>query len=237
MNKFEVNVREDTRPTAKRAGHPYGYSTEFAVTYTPIQSGVFHIYLFGEIEASEQFISAIEALQAASENDTVVLHLSTIGGSLDATDTFIMAMEDCVAKIIVRASGGVHSAGTVILMHADEFYLSENFNALIHNGSVGVGGKTSDFKAQAKYTMGYMDKVMRRAYDGFLTPKEIEDLIDGKDIWLDAEGFGKRFEIRQALLAERANEAQTAVLEKFRVALEESEPQAVPKRPRKPKTE
>lgn len=230
MNKFERNVREDVSQLAKRAGF-YGYPQEFAVSYTPIKSGIFNIYLFGEIECAEQFISAIEVLQAAGENDVVYIHLSTNGGSLDATDTFIAEMRDCEARIIVKASGGVHSAGSVILLNADEFMLSENFNCLIHNGSVGVGGKTSDFKAQTKHTLEYMDKVMRRTYAGFLTEQEIEELINGKDFWLDAEEFGRRFEARQAAMADQIQQ----ITEAIQAAMEGKQEEAPAKKPRKPR--
>lgn len=239
MNKFEINVREGIIPKARNSSYPFNLEApEFHVTYTPIRCGIFNIYLTREIESADQFTSAIEVLQAAGENDTVVIHLSTPGGSLDATDTFLMAMQDCEAKIIIRASGGVHSAGTVILMHADEFYLSDNFNSLIHNGSTGVGGKFSDFKAQAKHTIDYMHKVLRKTYAGFLTDKEIEDLIEGKDIWLDGEAFGKRFEARNAYLAKQAETEQQAARQALLAELGITEPEAAkPKRTKKKKKE
>lgn len=211
MNKFEINVREDKRQSARSAGFDSEVVQDFPVTYTPVRSGIFNIYLFGEIVDARQFISAIEVLQAASKDDVVVIHLSTNGGSLDATDTFLAEMHDCEAKIIVKASGGVHSAGSVILMYADEFYLSENFNCLIHNGSTGAGGKFSDFRAQAKHTQAYMEKVMRKTYAGFLTEEELEALLDGKDYWLDAAEFAERFDNRQKYLAARMEEAEEAV--------------------------
>lgn len=227
MNKFETNIREGTSPRAGR--YFYSGAQEFAVSYTPVRAGIFNIYLFGEIECAEQFISAIEVLQAASENDIVYIHLSTNGGSLDATDTFLAAMRECEARIIVKATGGVHSAGSVILLNADEFMLSENFNCLIHNGSTGAGGKTSDFKAQAKHTIEYMDKVMRNTYYGFLSDKEIDDLIEGKDIWLDAEQFGKRFEARNKLMEAEVKKVKDALAEM--VGSQDKAPKK--KRPRK----
>lgn len=143
MNKFEIDMRGDKKPVHKPvAGYFSDYEAPFDVTYTPIRAGVFNIYLFDVIQSARQFIYAIEALQAAGENDLVIIHLSTDGGSLDATDTFLTAMRDCPARIVVNASGGVHSAGTVILLEADEFTLSKNFNALLHNGACGSGGNT-----------------------------------------------------------------------------------------------
>lgn len=232
MNKFEVDVREGKR--GKAAYYGYGPSPEFQVTYTPIRSGIFNIYLFGEIEDSTQFIYAIEALQSASEGDTVILHLSTNGGSLDATDTFIMALQDTAAKVIVRASGGVHSAGTVILLQADEFYLSENFNALVHNGSVGPGGKFSDWVAHSRHTKEYMETIMRRTYEGFLTPEELDAMISGKDFWMDGKEFADRFQARYEYLQEKEAEVQEAMVKALEaLSKAEETPAPKPKRSRK----
>jgi len=67
---------------------------EFAVTYQPRQSGLYNIYLFGAIVDPRQFIGAIEVMARASEDDMVIVHLQTPGGSIDATDTFISAMRE-----------------------------------------------------------------------------------------------------------------------------------------------
>lgn len=218
MNKYEINIRQDKTPSAsKRAGFYSEVPQEFTVTYTPIKSGVFNIYLFGVIEEAAQFTSAIEVMAAASERDEVIIHLSTDGGSLDATDTFLASMAACEANVVIKASGGVHSAGTLILLHADEFYLSENCNFLLHNGGAGAGGKFSDFKAQSLHTVGYMERVLRKTYKHFLTEAELDALMDGKDYWLDSEEFAERFENRNIALQAEYEEAQEGVVK----ALEE----------------
>jgi len=210
MNKFQTDIRQGKPPAAKRASYYTAEPEEFAVTYTPIRSGTFNIYLVDVIETPRQFLNAIEVMQAATEKDTVIVHLQTPGGSLDATDMFIQAMRECEGKIIVKASGGVHSAGTVILLEADEFTLSENFNCLVHNGSCGSGGKYSDFKSQAKFTQDYMERVMHSTYKGFLTEEEITALLEGKDYWFFAEEFGARFEARNELLRAEYEAAELA---------------------------
>lgn len=201
MNKYETNVRED-RPASRRASPYSDTPQEFLVTYTPIKSGVFNIYLFGVIEEASQFISAIEVMSAATELDEVHIHLSTDGGSMNATDTFLSAMAGCEAKVVCHSSGGTHSAGTIILLNADEFSLSENANFLIHNGAAGAGGKFSDFRAQSKHSVDYMEKVLRKTYKHFLSDDELDALVDGKDFWLNAEEFAMRYEMRNTALME-----------------------------------
>jgi ATP-dependent protease ClpP protease subunit len=162
---------------------------------------VFNIFIFAPILSAEQFIPAIEAMQVAGEDDAVVVHLSTPGGDIDATDTFLHACDQCAAQIVFIASGGVHSAGTLMLMFADKVFFSNGFNALIHNGSIGYGAKFSDWKIEAAYTLRHMEALMRRAYDGFLTTEETDQMLDGKDFWFNAEEFSERLQKRNDKLA------------------------------------
>lgn len=194
---------------------------QFPISYEPIKCGTYHIYLFGQIESPQQFIGAIEVMRAASENDRVMIHLQSCGGSLDAADTMLQAMHMCEAEICVNASGGCHSAATLILLAADSFMLSDNFSSLLHNGSTGTGGKFSDYRAETAFTAKWMERVMRDSYEGFLSPQELDDLIKGVDIWLDAEQWVERHEAR--------NDYIQAKLAEFRAEQEKVE---APKKPR-----
>jgi ATP-dependent protease ClpP protease subunit len=219
-----------------RAGYPYYYTNEFQVSYTPIRSGIFNIYLFGIIEDASQFVSAIEVLNTASENDAVYIHLSTPGGSIEAADTFIDAMRNCEGRVVVKASGGCHSAGTIILINSDEFILSENFHALLHNGSTGSGGKFSDWKAEVRHTEKYMESILRKTYEGFLTAEEIEQLIEGRDFWLDAQQFCERYENRNEMIRGKMAEVQADFMQAIGLGQPE-EKAAKPKRKKAPKAE
>lgn len=201
MDKFSGDIHPAFlgRPRRPRAESEYSVYNPFEVTATRSHAMHYNIYLFGPIESAEQFIGPIEVLQNAGEGDLVEIHLSTPGGSLDATDTFLQAMRESEGRVVIRATGGVHSAGSIILMNANEFTLSENFRSLIHNGSTGAGDDLNKFKAAAKHSVEYMESVMRKTYEGFLTPDELEAMIDGKDFWLDAKEWMSRWNNRQQL--------------------------------------
>lgn len=207
----------------------YSLTNPFEVSAYRSHSMKFKVYLFGAIEEAAQFIPAIEVFDAASEDDEVHVYLSTPGGSMDATDTFLSAMHQCEGRVIVHASGGCHSCGSIILMHANEFTLSEDFNMLIHNGSLGAGADLNKFAANAKFGVEYMQGVLRRTYEGFLTPEEIQAMIDGKDFWMKGAEFmqrhGRRMEHFKGKLERQ----------KLLQAVEE-EVEVTPRPPRKRKT-
>lgn len=194
----------------KQASHNEPEPQEFGITYHPVKQGVYNIYLFGVIESAQQFIGAIEVLATAGPDDTVVVHLSTDGGSLEATDTFIQSIRETEAHVVAKISGGCHSAGTLIALAVDEFQLSENASFLFHNGSCGSGGKFSDFVAHTEHTKKYFEKVMRTSYSGFLEPHEIEELLKGVDRWMDSEEFVTRHNKRNEFFLSQYEEAQAA---------------------------
>lgn len=205
-----------------------GREEDFAVYYSPDRSGTYKIYLFGEIEDVRQFQHAVEVMDDAGEGDLVIIHLSTNGGSVDATDTFVTAMRRCRARVVVEASGGVYSAGTIILLNAPEFRLSEGFHALIHNGSFGLYDKTSDAKARFEFTARAMDRLVKNTYRGFLSDEEIDQMIAGKDFWMDAEEWITRWKKRQELFkAEQASGSEGNPLQKLFEMLDNGEEEVV----------
>jgi ATP-dependent protease ClpP protease subunit len=193
---------------------------EFEVTVQPMHSVIYKIKLFGAIEEPQQFASAIEAFERAQPDDKVLVHLQSPGGSVDATDAFLHAMHNCQAPVHIVATGGCHSAATIILMNAQSFTLSDNFYALIHNGSTGTWGKMSDYKAETAFTSHYMEELMKKTYEGFLTDDEIQRLIEGKDFWFGPKEFCERHERRNEWFAAQE---QADVLEQLGEAQEQLE--------------
>lgn len=213
-----------------------GEAEQFPISYEPHKTGTYNIYLFGAIESPSQFIGALEVMRNAGENDIVVIHLQSCGGSLDATDTLITGIRECAAPIVVRASGGCHSAASIILLEAEHFTLSENFSCLIHNGSTGSGGKFSDYVSETKFTAKWMEKVLRNSYEGFLSATEIDDLVKGIDIWLDTDDWMKRADARNEYIAakkEAEDEAEEAAILKMIAEDGTKADKAVVKKPRK----
>ena len=196
-----MNNKQSSRE--RRSSNNFFGGNSFEVRSSPSTAQKHDIYLYGEIEDATQFIDAIEVMESAGENDLVVINLSTPGGNVSATDTFIHAMKGCAAKIVVIATGGVHSAGTLILLSADEFQLSDGFHALFHNGSYGSFGKASDVKSHLEFQAAFSELEAHRYYSGFFSSDEIKDMCNGKDFWVDAEEFMRRFEMRNEWMREQ----------------------------------
>lgn len=173
------------------------YGDEIPVSYKPMDAGTYSADLFSVIESPSQFSNVIMALGLMKENDCMELNISGPGGSVDAADALLHAMTKCEGHIHGIATGGVHSMMSGILLMCDSFELSQGFSSLIHAGSTGMGADFQEFKQFAQFNIDAVEKQIRRVYgEGFLSESEIDEVLNGKPIVLDADGWLKRAEQR-----------------------------------------
>ena len=205
--------------SSPKAFHKEDYSPEpFDVSYLPVRAGTYIINLNRAIEDVSQFEYAIQAMNMAGDEDEVEIRLQSPGGSMDATDAFIHAMNGCKAHIHTVATGNCSSAASAILLNSISFELSDGFSSLIHAGSLGAGGAYNEFAASTTFYNKFMPNWVRRTYAGFLTALEIETLLIGGDVWLSAEDWIERHGKRNEWMAAKMVEMQKS-----------------PHKPRKPK--
>lgn len=220
-----------------KSSHDDGSSQEFMVGYIPHKSGTYRIEIDNYIESVSQFSTAIQVLENAKEDDEVVVYLQTGGGSVHAGEAFIHALRKCAAPVHMIATGGVHSMGTQILLEADSIELSYGFNACIHCGSDGAYGNVNEYVAKSKFDIDFRNKQFRDVYEGFLTEKELDAMLDGKDIWLDAEGWMKRALVRSDYFRAKMEAMLQAEDEAIIAEIEAAEAGSKPvKKPRKSRT-
>jgi ATP-dependent protease ClpP protease subunit len=224
---MKPNYKENINKLQTRGNFSEEYqdNNRITVSYTPNKTGVFKINFHAPVISMEQVTMGIEALEAAEEEDQVVISLQSCGGNVDVSGGFIHAMEKCACPIHIVASGGVHSAGTHILLQADSFELSRNFNSLIHNGSSGSFGNLNEYHAKSDFDKTFLYEYYKEIYSGFLSDKEFDEMMLGKNIWLDAQSWMERSEKRNDWFKEQ--------VEKFEKAAQKA--LKPPKKPRKPK--
>lgn len=176
---------------------------EFSVMYIPNRGGTIEIEINAPIYEVSQFSTAIKMLNMAKEDDEVVIHLQCPGGNVDATDALIHAIRKCRAPIHCIATGGCHSAASHILLEMDSFELAAGFNSLIHCGQDGAYGNVNEYRSKAKFDEDFRVRQFRETYEGMLTNQEMDDVLSGKDIWLDGPAWCARAEARMAYFQQK----------------------------------
>ncbi len=152
-------------------------------------------YLYG-IEEAEKYVEWFEIMRNAGPHDAIRIHINSYGGDLFTAIQFLRVMTESQATFIASVEGACMSAATIIFLCSDMFEISEHSMFMFHNYSGGTFGKGGEMLDQLKHERVWSEKLMRSIYNEFLTPKEIESMLDNKDIWMDGDEVMNRLNKR-----------------------------------------
>ena len=142
------------------------------------------VYLTDEIADPSDYNQMCHILLDSVPGDIVTIKINNFGGRIDSGFQIIDAIKRTKATVNIELSGSVCSVATVITMFAHNLYIADYTSFMIHNYSSGARGKGHELKAYQEHTDRELNYAFREIYSGFLTTKEMTDVINGKDIWM-----------------------------------------------------
>lgn len=145
-----------------------------------------------EIGAPSYYRNLIRVLDEAVEGDVVVLKINSNGGRGDSCSAILHAIQFTEATTVGEIVCDCHSAVSLIALSCDVLIVSDFANMLCHSARFGTGGKSTDVLASAMHHKKISDSMITNAYKDFLTDEEIADVINGKELYLDAEQINQR---------------------------------------------
>ena len=151
-----------------------------------------HIWLSGEIGEESKYIKILSVCQTAEAGDRIYIHLNSPGGYVSTAIQLYSALKNCEAEITAVIESDCHSAASIIAMAADNFHVLPLCSMLIHNFSGGAVGKFNDIQRQVDFDKRQTEKIFREVYANFLTEDEIKEVLEGKDLWLNADDIDAR---------------------------------------------
>lgn len=165
-------------------------------TFTTEFRGVrYEYYLTGEIGKAEDYVDLCNILRSASAQDEVVVRIRSGGGSVNTGNMIINAINESEANVIGFIESDCGSMATFIFLACDTWGVSDTAEFFCHTCSYGSWGKEHENFAQAEFIRKQSHKQMRKRYANFLTEDEIETVISGTDIYLDADEIMDRLDI------------------------------------------
>lgn len=180
-----------------------------------LQKTFHHIWLNSEIESADKYVDIFDCLMQAGEGDVVAVHINSPGGDLDTALQIIDALESTPATTVAFLEGQACSAGSMIAMACENVEVSEYAYMMIHTFSQGVCGKFSDIQNSTDFHRKWWKEVFEKLYADFCTPEEIERVLSGHELWLDADEILKRFthrkQVREEQAAKETNKKQTQI--------------------------
>lgn len=185
----------------------------FVRTQVEVISQKFTIRLDRQLTDSELFQEELATLRMAGPQDTVHILLNGPGGSDSVMKAFLNTMAQSEAHIITEIEGQCCSALTMIFLVGHEFRVSDDSEFMIHTASFGYGGKENNVRQYVEFNAKANSRLMHKYYQHYLTNEEIEQCIEGKDFWMDADEIMERLEKRQELFTAELEQEQEAETE------------------------
>ena len=163
--------------------------------YVPIvtSKNVSHVYITEPIDEPSYYNELCFLLDNATEQDTINIHINTPGGIIDSAVMIINSIKNSKANVVGHLAGTVASAGTMIALSCNSLKVANHTTFMIHNYSGGLRGKGHELKAQQAFVDASLEAFFKDIYGNFLSPKEIREVIDGKDMWINSEEVLARF--------------------------------------------
>jgi ATP-dependent Clp protease protease subunit len=159
------------------------------------------VFIDDDITDPRNYRDVIHCLATCGENDNINILINSSGGRTDSSWAIIEAMKGCKGDIAVTVLGAAYSAASMIACMADECYFAESSEMMLHTAHYGSIGTVPNVKGQTDFATRQINKLLDTCYTGFLTPKELEELKNGKEYWFDAEESIKRMARRYKYLS------------------------------------
>lgn len=173
MNKHIVcEEQEDLIPTVKLYQRPMGT--------------IYDAYIH-EIGSPEMFADLLYVLDTASEDDVIKLTINSPGGSLSTTMQLYNAIQNANCPVIANVVGMAASGGSIVMLACNEWNVMKNAKVMVHAASGGVEGKSHEIQASVEFDKKWDAQTFSDIYKGFLTDKEITEVLAGKDFWFTGE--------------------------------------------------
>lgn len=162
-------------------------------TFTTEFRGVrYEYYLTGPIGSAEDYLDLCNILRSASSQDEVVIRINCPGGNVDTGNMIINAINESEANVIGFIESECGSMATFIFLACHNWGVSEAAEFFAHTCSYGSWGKEHENFSRAEFLRKQQHKMTRKRYASFLTEEEIDRLLLGQDVYLDADEIMER---------------------------------------------
>lgn len=172
------------------------------------------VNLTDDFDVPHSFDEVIALLANATEDDEITWNIVSAGGYIDSLEMLLAWKEMCAAKQThVLTSSAASAATAFFLSPADQYLVFDTASFMIHESNYGSGGTASNVRRHTEHVDKKNDKFIRNTYKDFLDESEIEDVLKGVEIYLDADAIRERLSLREQ---KRMEQAQVEVAQQIK---------------------
>ncbi len=177
----------------------------------PLQINQHLIFIDDDIGDPPLYRDVIHCLATCNENDSVNFLINSNGGRTDSIWQIIEAMKGCRGDVAATVIGSAYSAASMLACMAPECYIADSAEFMLHTAHYGSIGTVPNVKGQTDFATKQINRLLDICYAGFLTPKELEELKNGREWWFDADEARERMLKRQLYLLKQNKQSRKRV--------------------------
>lgn len=159
-----------------------------------VQYAYHTIYLSDKVGDAAEYHEEFQLLADAQQGEVVEIVLNNFGGSLETAVQFYERIRNSEAKVIASIEGVCHSAASVVALACDEWKVSPFASMLVHNASYAIGGAAHEIESHVEHSKKHLDFCLKKIYSGFLSQKEITEVIKGLQKYLTSTEIEERLQ-------------------------------------------
>ena len=156
------------------------------------------VYINEPVTSPVYYTNVVNMLRLATEQDRVLYMVNSPGGHLDGLVSLLDGTTNTAAYTVAYLQGNTDSAASILALHCDEVVVGDYATMLCHNVTYGIGGKGADIVAHVQHMTKSAEKLIRETYTGFFDEADIVEILNGKQIYLDADEIKERLAKRNA---------------------------------------
>lgn len=172
-----------------------------------VEANRHEFYLVGAVLEPEAYVEWFDMIRNAGPEDEIIFRINSPGGNMATALQFMRCMSESNASITCSVEGECMSAATIVFLSGDRLEISPHSLFMFHNYRGGIYGKGGEIYDNAVFERDWSIKLIKDIYKNFLTDEEIDQMMHGRDFWMDSEEVMVRAQVAmEARLLEQNDE-------------------------------
>jgi len=201
-NKQVALIKQVSKPKTTPASSYYEEEEYDQEKHLPFFTEAYQLHkitvpLDGPVREASYYRNIHQRLACCTENDEVEFTINSVGGNLFGLVSLLEAIRTTPAQVKANIVGECHSAASILALNCPVVSVSPYASMLVHSMSYGSAGKAADIRGHVMHSSRYAEELLRETYEHFLTEQEISEVLEGREIWMNAQEIEQRLKHRQ----------------------------------------
>lgn len=191
-----------SKSDSDEVAEPYASYTEYTQSYSKIVVDVDE-----EVRSAKYYRHVCNKIRELGEADEVEFNINSNGGDLQGLISLLDAINLTDATVTAYCKGSCDSAASLLTLSCHNIIVSPYCTMLVHFAEMGISpDRMYELRNQLDHYNELCKRVFVDVYQGFLSEDEIQDVINGKQMWLQSEQIIERLEKRKVYFEQLASE-------------------------------